>query len=323
VFQVSVPDVYVKQALARYARNDRGYTSAGMLFDRDVDRELGVPGASKEHFTRAFGDAGLTVAGTEEYASDDQDFGPQLSSLQGSAPQLLYLDGLADGTAAITQALAGMGADYVDTPAARGSAWRPHLFGSFRAVNRLWAELAEESAKVGSVTAWHLGGVPYLPTYTMGKWLRQYLGKDPVGGEELAADGLATLLKGLEKAGTTDRQRVVQGIETMGRIRFASLDLEFAKTRHSAIGQDDIVLLTLERLRGPAPTTPSYVLGAEWRESGLFSAVGADVSWLVRPTLTANRAARPDAVAQALKAGYGTQCTRHVDGGLGPECKIH
>jgi hypothetical protein len=43
----------------------------------------------------------------------------------------------------------------------------------------------------------------------------------------------------------------------------------------------------------------------------------------VRPTLEANRKAHPDVVDQVLREGWGTQCTRHPDGTLGAECKVH
>jgi len=43
----------------------------------------------------------------------------------------------------------------------------------------------------------------------------------------------------------------------------------------------------------------------------------------VRPTLEANRRAYPDVIDEVLKQGYGTQCTKHPDGSLGGECKIH
>jgi hypothetical protein len=43
----------------------------------------------------------------------------------------------------------------------------------------------------------------------------------------------------------------------------------------------------------------------------------------VRPTLESNRRAHPDVMKEVLDKGYGTQCTKHADGTLGSECKIH
>jgi branched-chain amino acid transport system substrate-binding protein len=323
VFQVSVPDTYVKEALADYARLDRGYSSAAMLYDAGLDGTLDLPAASRQHFEQAFGAGGISLKGVETFHTGDDKFEPQLQRLKATAPQVLYLDGLSDDTANIATALDAMGAGYVDTPTAKGPDWHPHVFGSYRGINQIWADNGAEAAKVGSVSAWHLGGLIFLPSFTIGAWMQKYLGKRPTGGEELPADGLATILRGLKKAGTADRRRLVEGIETMGQVQFASLPFNFSPTKHSSARRDDLAILTLERLRGPAATEPPYDLGAEWREGAPFAAQAAATTLLVRPTLAANRRARPDVFRDAIEKGYGTQCTKHRDGTLGKECRIH
>jgi hypothetical protein len=185
-------------------------------------------------------------------------------------------------------------------------------------------ELAGDSARVGTVTAWHAGGLVYLPTFAVAAWMRKYLGKEPTGGEESPADGLATLLYGIKKAGSTDRQRVVQGIESMGRVKFASIEFGFEPRRHLAKTRDDMILVTMERGSvGPVPTDPPYQLGIEWGPTGAFAHTPGGPTHLVRPTLEANRRGHPDVMEQVLAKGYGTQCTKHGDGTLGKECKIH
>ena len=44
---------------------------------------------------------------------------------------------------------------------------------------------------------------------------------------------------------------------------------------------------------------------------------------LVRPTLDANKRAQPSTMDLIMSQGWGTQCTKHADGTLGNECKIH
>jgi hypothetical protein len=39
--------------------------------------------------------------------------------------------------------------------------------------------------------------------------------------------------------------------------------------------------------------------------------------------MEANRRDQADVVSRILQDKLGTQCTRHPDGTLGPECKIH
>ena len=189
--------------------------------------------------------------------------------------------------------------------------------------DKSWVALAGDAAKVGTATAWHVGGLIGLPTFAVGQWMRKYLGKEPTGGEESPADGLATLLHGIRKAGTTDRAKVVSAIETMGRIQFASIEFGFDRNRHLAKTHDDVIVVAMERGSGPARTDPSYELGQEWKAGGAFAHTDAGPVHLVRPTLEANKRAHPDVMAMVLKEGYGTQCTKHADGTLGKECKIH
>ncbi len=323
LFQMSVPAVYLNRALADYARNDRGYASAAMIYDAKLETAFDPAGSTAQRFQQAFSGAGLAVAPAESFATGDTDFGAQLGRLRAAAPQVLVLDGLSSDTGAIAAALDTMGAGYVDTPTAKGPGWQPHVFGSYAGINQLWDDTALGAAKVGSVTAWHVGGLTMLPSFTIARWLDKYVGKQPVGGEELPANGLATLLHGLKKAGTADRQRLVKGIETMGQVTFASTGFSFSQSQHGAITPDDIVLLTFERLRGPAPTDPPYQLGVEWQEGGPLASLGSSTTLLVRPTLAANRRAHGDVMNQAVQGGYGTQCTKQPDGTLNAECKIH
>src|SRR5207244_2669823 len=132
------------------------------------------------------------------------------------------------------------------------------------------------AAKVGTVTAWHLGGLVYLPTFAIRTWMQKYLHKTPTGGEELPADGLGTLVRAIEKGGSTDRRRMVDTIETMGRFSFASVEFGFTDRNHLARTPDELIIVTLERSAGPVPTDPPYQLGREWRDLVRPGAAGPD-----------------------------------------------
>ncbi|HSH60978.1 MAG TPA: hypothetical protein VK988_15335, partial [Acidimicrobiales bacterium] len=41
------------------------------------------------------------------------------------------------------------------------------------------------------------GGLIYQPSFSIGGWMQEFLGKQPTGGEELPADALATVLDGV------------------------------------------------------------------------------------------------------------------------------
>ena len=327
MFQMSVPDIFVKETLADYARNDRGYSSAAMLYDATLDGTYDLAGLSRRNFDQAFRAAAMTVGPMETF-QPEEGFRPQLDRLKAAAPQVLYLDALVDDTVLIATALDFMGAGYIDTPTAKGTEWRPHVFGSLRGINGVWADQAGDAARTGSVSAWHLGGLPMLPSFAVGSWMRK-LGQEPTGGEELPADALAALLNGLRRGGSTDRARMIAGMETMGPVKFASLPFTFSAEEHYAPKRDEIAVVTVERLRGAVATTPQYFLGTEWLEDGTYGSgtAGAATTLLVRPTLESNRRAHPELMEEILERGLGTQCTRREseDGDitLTEECKVH
>jgi len=324
VFQILLPDRYAKTVLARYASTDRGYRTAAYMYDSLLDPDA----TARARFEEAFGAAGIEVAGVESFSLLDSDYGPQLQRLRERRPHVLYVDGLAANTAGVVSQLHDLGAPYVDTPTARaagtGGDWHPHVFGSPPGSgDKSWVELAGDNARVGTVTAWHLGGLVYLPSFAIGGWMRKFLGREPTGGEESAPDGLAALLAGVRKAGSTDRDKVVRGMEEAGPLTFASLEFGFTPERHLARIPDEVAIVTMERAAlGPAPTEPPYALGREWSPGQVFATTPAGPTQLVRPTLEANRRAHPALVEQILAEGYGTQCTKR-NGALTPECKVH
>ena len=316
VFQFVEPETMAVKVLCRYLGQDRGYKRVGLLYDSTVSEGV------KKYFTDSASQFGITPTGIESFNVFASEFGPQLQRLKTAHPEALLVWGLAANTAGVAQQLEQLGAAYLDTPRAKGAEWHPHLIGAPTGTgDKSFADLARGAAKTGTVSAWHVGGLVYLPTFAIRDWMKRYLNKAPTGGEELPADGLGTLVRAIEQGGSTDHRRVISTIETMGRFKFASVEFGFSTQSHLARTEDEMIIVTLERSSGPAPTEPPYELGREWKD--VFPPGYAGPTQLVRPTIDANRRVHPDVVEQVLREGWGTQCTRHPDGSLGDECKIH
>ena len=315
IFQLVIPDSLAIDAQVNYAHSDRGYNKIAFMYDT-----LLAP-YQKNFYEAAVKKYGVGTTGEETFQLNDSDFGPQLQRLKGKGMESIIIWGLVGDTANIVKGIDRLGGAYVDTPTAKSS-WHPHLMGSPGGTGEhTWADLAGDAAKAGTITTWYVGGLIALPTFAIRDWMKKYLNKTPTGGEDTPADGLGTLLEGIKKAGSTDRAKVVQGIETMGKVKFASIDFDFTADRHINKTVDDLIFVTLEKSSGPVKTDPPYELGTEWREFFAPGYVGP--THLVRPTLEANKRAHPDVMDQVIKLNYGTQCTKHSDGTLGKECKIH
>lgn len=320
VFQMSLPEAYGQAALAAYARGDRGYTSAGLLYDSAYDTG-GSPAAT---FSRTFGKAGLSLTTPQTFSTGAKDLGPQLVALRAAAPEAVYFHGLPGDLATAAEGLATLAASFVDDPTTKARPWHPQLFVSTRAMSgAAWAATAGLAAKVGTVAPAHLGGLPYLPGFAVGHWMTKYSGTTPVGDEDLPADALYAVIQAVKSAGSSDHRSVVRALEGLHAVSFASLPFGFSASDHVGLASSDTALLTIEYLSGPAPTNPAYQLGKEWQTGQLYGSAAVAPSQLVRPTLAANRAAHSQVVAGILSQGWGTQCTKLSNGTLSSECKIH
>jgi branched-chain amino acid transport system substrate-binding protein len=325
VFQMLLPDNMSFDALCRYAADDRGYQSVGLLYD-----SLTLPTA-RDLFEASAAASGLQVAGVEEFSLVSADYGAQLQRLKEAKPHCLIVWGLSDNTANIVKGIDELGASYVDTPTAKGGSWAPQILGYPGGTGeKKWAELAGDAAKVGTLTAWYLGGLVGGPHFPIRDWLVDYDGKGASGGEEGAPNAMWALVEAVRKAGTTDRARMVAALEQVKQIEFAGLPFRFDTDDHLAMTEDDVVLITLERYTGPAETDPPYALGREWTETfPLISPEYVGPAHLVRPTLDANLRAQPAYMEQILSEGWGTQCTKTPPDALGPDvvmtnaCLIH
>lgn len=308
IFQVALPDKYTFQTILNYAKNDRGYKKIGFMYDSLLGSN------AKDYFSSAMKSAGIAAAGIETYQLNDGSFGPQINRLKSAKSEALFVWGIAGDTAKIVKAIDNVGGGYVDTPTAKAGGWNPHIMGSPAGTGEhTWADLAGSAAKIGTITAWHVGGLVSLPSFAIRGWMQKYLKKTVTGGEESPADGLFTLLNAVKVAGNTDRQKMVDAIETMGDIKFASLPFGFTKDRHLSKTMDDLIVVTLERSTGPAKTDPPYELGTEWKE--LLPAGYVGPTHLVRPTLEANKRKHPEVMAEVERLHYGTHCTA--------ACKVH
>ena len=326
VFQMLLPDTMSLDALCNYAKNDRRYESAALIYDK-----LTLPTAA-DLFRTAAENNGLDVVAVEEFTLFSADYGAQLQRLKSAAPHALIVWGLSDNTAQIVKGIDALGAAYIDTPTARsGTKWAPHILGYPGGTGeKKWAELAGSSAKSGTLTAWYLGGLVGGPHFPIRDWLVAYDGNGASGGEEGAPNAWWAILQAVKSAGSTDRQKMVSALETIPKIEFAGLPFHFGPRNHLGMTRDDVCLITLEKYTGPVETDPPYSLGREWTETfPLIKDNYIGPAHLVRPTLEANQRAQPDYMKQILAENWGTQCTKRPPDASGDtvmmtaECKIH
>ena len=295
VFQFLVPDSWAMKLLGEYCKSNRGYARCGLIYDNTT------AAASKDKFETAMKDAGLDGSKITSYTLNNSSFASQISGVRGA--QSVWMWGVASDTANCVKQLADAGMAYSEIgPAKAGS--NPQLMGSPAAMgDKKWAELAGAAAKAGSLTAWHVGGLIYLPTFAIREWMKKYLDTFPTGGEESPADAMYVIANAVKLAKGTDRKKMIEAVETAGKQKFSSIDFEFTKKSHLSKTPDDLILVTLERGK---PANDTYKLGREWKD--VFPPGYVGPTQLVNPTLEPNKRSHPDVMKQVVDEGWGTQC---------------
>jgi|CXWK01.1.fsa_nt_gi branched-chain amino acid transport system substrate-binding protein len=327
VFQFLLSVEAAIDPIINYASVDRKFKNIVMARDILLTGPFEKP--LKEVYARVTEEAGLEAFPDVEFTLGTADFGALVQQLQETNAECVFIAGGPDETALIARELAARGNDYIDLPTAQSDEFRPQLFGTPANMGeRRWVELAGDAAKVGSITAWHIGGLLDSADIPIAKMAEAWKpGTRLTGGEENPADAVWTLLQGVDKAGSvTDRAAIVSAIETAGPMEFSYLPYEFTDKDHQRVKTEDIVLVTLEREDGPVKTDPPYELGSEWKN--YFKGQGYMPNWLVRPTLEANMRAHADHVKKLLADKRGIACTLPSGEVASPEtltnaCKVH
>jgi ABC-type branched-subunit amino acid transport system substrate-binding protein len=308
VFQTMLPDVFALDAMLAYAAEDRGFASAGLIYDAATYPQIGPL------FTAAATRRGLANAGGFSYdsTSGSVDLTGPLQALKRAKAQVVMCYGLADQVSSIAAHLQSLDAKYIDTPSAKRS-FKPMVMGPRWGTGDVdYARLGGDAAARGTLTAGALGSIVTLPTMPMRKWLHDYRpdynAGFPRGGEDSIADGAAALVAAAKRAGTTSGPALVSALEAGDTTKVASgVGIAFAADRHLAVTKDDTALLTLE-----FPPDP-YNLGTEWTEVLPEGYVGP--THLIDYALAANTRAHADVMQDILSRRYGTSATDDYQGG--------
>ena len=311
VFQMYLPDKMAIELLVDYCK-DRGYKSAGMIFD-----QLSFGGAG-DWWEAAMKDRGLEIAGLEKFSLFDSEYSQQVDKLRSAGGDALFIYGLSSNTAGIVKQVDAVGGRYSDAQTAMGSDWHPQIMGSPGGTGeRSWVELAGQAARPGTLTVWFLGGLVGQPEFPIRDMLKAAGYGVPTGGEESPADGLAALLRAAEEADSTDPDAMVEALESGIEIKFASpLGFKFSKDRHLSKEKDDLILITLER----QPFDMGYDLGKEFGTT--FPADYEGPVAFLDYTIEANKRSHPELMKE-VEAAYGTYCdiSRQGDDAKVAACK--
>lgn len=197
VFMAAFTDTFQGTVMAQFAAKELGFTSIAVLTERG---EVYTEGIS-EFFRVNFSNTGGTIAANEFYESGTTDFTEQLNRIAAAAPEALFIAGLVEEIALITQqarALPLLNASGEPTIFLGADAWdNPNLLTS------------EEANIEGSFFSGHFSsatdqpsGKAFVETY------RTLHGELPIGGDAVSYDAMKLLLAAIQRADSLDGEAI-------------------------------------------------------------------------------------------------------------------
>jgi branched-chain amino acid transport system substrate-binding protein len=116
IFRVCFTDPYQGKALATFVRDTLKLDSAAMLVDRRNDYSVGLAAV----FRREFESKGGKIVAEQSYSGGDSEFRPQLTTIRGASPKVLFIPGFYTDVGQIAIQARDLG---LDVPLVGGDGW--------------------------------------------------------------------------------------------------------------------------------------------------------------------------------------------------------
>lgn len=196
VFRNSLPESAVIPNTIKVAKEKLGLTKVALMYGNDD----AFTQAGYDVFVQVLADEGIQVLTTETFAKGDTDFNPQLTKIQGLAPEAIVVSALAEEAAGIMLQARQLG---LEVPIIGGNGFNsPKL-----------AELAGEAAE-GAIS-----GAAWLVSSENAKnraFVEAYNATYSTNPDQFAAqayDGVYLIATALKNAGSTDRSAIRDALD--------------------------------------------------------------------------------------------------------------
>lgn len=232
-FRVSAVDEVVDKAMLQYAQKTFKSTKPGMIL---INNPWGE--SNEKGLVAAFNEKGMKAAGVEKFEASDVDVVPQLNRLKAVGADALFLVGNVGPSAQVVKSMDRMG-------------WKVPVVSHWGPAGGRFGELAGPNAK----------NVHFVQTYSffgkqspIGEKVINALkakypsikGPDdimPAVGVANAYDSMHLVALAISKQGSTDREAIRKGLETIDRYEglIKTYVKPFSPTMHDALSEDDYV----------------------------------------------------------------------------------
>lgn len=196
LFRVCFEDSFQGLAAGQYASETLAAESAIIITDQALDYSLGLA----DSFTQRFEENGGSIVTTQSYTSGDTDFSAILTSLLGQDFDILYIPGYYTETGLIIKQAREMG---IMQPIIGGDGYHSKTLIDLAG--------AENATDIYFTTHFYEGNDDPKTQQFIEDFSEKF-GKQPDSFAALGYDASNLLLDAIERAGSTDRQAIIQAI---------------------------------------------------------------------------------------------------------------
>lgn len=194
VYRTCFLDPYQGETMASYAKEKLGFNTVAILYDTSDDYSIGIA----EAFKAKAESLNMTVTNYEAFNAGDQDFKSQLTKINTSKPDALFIPSYYNTVALIATQAKEVG---LTSTLMGADGWD----GTLEAVTE-----DNRDAIEGCYFANHYytqDETPVVKDFV--EAYRTAYGKDPISFSALGYDSVMILAQAIEKAGTTDKEAVL------------------------------------------------------------------------------------------------------------------
>ena len=200
VFRACFLDATQGKAMADFA-SSQNFKKIAIIFNQDDEYSIGL----KDAFKAQAQSKGIEIVSEQAYASGDKDFKAQLTTIDGTSPDAIYMPDYYNTVSTICQQKKNY-ANIKDVPALGADGWD----------GVLGIEGVDKSVLEGAFFTHHYAMEDQSEqVQNFVKAYREEYGKDPASFAALAYDATNMMLQAVKNAGSTDYDKVVAELKKL------------------------------------------------------------------------------------------------------------
>jgi branched-chain amino acid transport system substrate-binding protein len=221
-FRLCFTDPYQGRILANYAVNTLGIKEAAILYDVTSDYSIGITAAIEQNFAAAGG----TIVAKLAYKGGDVDFRSQLTDIKAKNPKAIFLPNTYKENALISKQAYDLGMDPVFLS---GDSYSPTMF-----------EISPNLHDYYTVNHFDWGD-PALADIKS-KYIARYKNDKPELNVVMGYDMVYFIKDVIEKAGTTDAEKLRTAIENATAIKLTHATITIDPATHNPLDKEAVIL---------------------------------------------------------------------------------